>query len=252
MPNVLITGAGAGIGRATALLLAQRGWKVGAYDLKDNPHEALHTGVLDVTKPEDWEAGVADFEANVGQIDVLVNNAGILYGGAFMKEGSFEKDSATIDVNLKGVLYGCRAAFPHLKPGAKIVNLCSASAIYGTPDMATYSATKFGVRGITEALNLEWEESGITVESIWPLYVRTGMLDNVRTDGTDRMGVRLTPEDVAAAVADVVERPRGKVSQVHTPVGLQTKILFNLSHFSPVALTRFVNAKLTTKRKVKF
>ena len=252
MPNVLITGAGAGIGRATALLLAERGWKVGAYDLKDHPHEALHTGVLDVTKPEDWEAGIADFEAKVGQIDVLVNNAGILYGGAFMKEGSYEKDSATVDVNLKGVLYGCRAAFPHLKPGAKIVNMCSASAIYGTPDMATYSATKFGVRGITEALNLEWEESGITVESIWPLYVKTGMLDNVRTDGTDRLGIRLTADDVAAEVADVVERPRGKVAQVHTPVGLQTKFMFALSHFSPAVLARFVNAKLTTKRKVKF
>ena len=129
MPNVLITGAGAGIGRASALLLAERGWKVGAYDLKDHPHEALHTGVMDVTKPEDWEAGIADFEAHVGQIDVLVNNAGILYGGAFMKEGSFEKDSATVDVNLKGVLYGCRAAFPHLQPGAKIVMTSSIASL---------------------------------------------------------------------------------------------------------------------------
>ncbi|WP_312588271.1 SDR family NAD(P)-dependent oxidoreductase [Corynebacterium dentalis] len=167
MPDDLITGAGAGIGGASALLLVERGWKVGAYDLK-------------------------------------------------------------------GVFYGCRAVFPHLQPGAKIVNMCSTSAIYGTSDMATYSATKFGVRGITEALNLEWGESGITVESIWPLYVKTGMLDNVCTDGTDRLGIRLTADDVAAEVADVVERPRGKVARLHTPVGLQTKIMFALSHFSPV------------------
>lgn len=113
MPNVLITGAGQGIGRATALLLAERGWKVGAYDLQDFPHPDLHTGIMDVTKPTAWETALADFRTNVGEIDVLVNNAGILYGGSFMEAGSFEKDSALVDVNIKGVLYGCRAARPH-------------------------------------------------------------------------------------------------------------------------------------------
>ncbi|MBF4553880.1 SDR family oxidoreductase [Corynebacterium suicordis] len=251
MPNVLITGAGQGIGRATALLLAERGWKVGAYDLQDFPHPDLHTGIMDVTKPTAWETALADFRTNVGEIDVLVNNAGILYGGSFMEAGSFEKDSALVDVNIKGVLYGCRAVRPHLKPGAKVVNLCSASAIYGTPDMAVYSSTKFAVRGITEALNLEWEEDGITVEALWPLYAKTGMLDNVRTTGTDRMGVRLTADHVAKEVADVVERKRGRLAQVHTPVGTQSKVMFALSHFSPAWLTRFANAKLTTNRKIR-
>ena len=107
------------------------------------------------------------------------------------------------------------------------------------------------MRGITEALNLEWEEDGITVEALWPLYAKTGMLDNVRTTGTDRMGVRLTADHVAKEVADVVERKRGRLSQVHTPVGRQAKVMFALSHFSPAWLTRFANAKLTTNRKIR-
>jgi len=252
MPNALITGAAQGIGRETALELVARGWTVGAYDLRDAPHPSLHTGVLDVTKPEDWTAAIEDFHAHVGQIDVLINNAGVLYGGPFMESGSFDKDSALIDVNVKGVLYGCRAVYPHLRPGAKVLNVCSASAIYGTPDMAAYSSSKFAVRGITEALDLEWEESGITVEDVWPLYVKTAMLDNVRTTGTDRLGVRLTSQDVAKAIADVAQRPRGPVARPHNPVGLQAKLLHAGSQFSPVQIMRFMNAKLTTKRKVRF
>lgn len=252
MPNVLITGAAQGIGRGTALELASRGWAVGAYDLRDAPHPELHTGVLDVTKPSDWEAAIADFHEHVGSIDVLVNNAGILYGGPFAEAGSFDKDSTLIDVNVKGVLFGCRAAYPHLRPGSKVLNVCSASAIYGTPDMAAYSSSKFAVRGITEALDLEWEEQGIIVEAVWPLYVKTAMLDDVRTTGTDRLGVRLTPEQVAHAIADVAERPRGPVARTHNPVGLQAKVLHAASQFSPVQLLRFVNAKLTTQRKVRF
>lgn len=252
MPNALITGAAQGIGRATALELTRRGWSVGAYDLHTAPHPQLHTGVLDVTDPQAWGTAIEDFHQHVGSIDVLINNAGVLYGGPFIESGSYQQDSALVDVNVKGVLYGCRAVYPHLKPGAKVLNMCSASAIYGTPDMASYSASKFAVRGITEALNLEWEEKGVTVEAVWPLYVKTSMLEGVRTTGTDRLGVRLTPEQVARSVADLAERSRGFISRPHKPVGLKTAVMFTASHFSPVALTRYINAKLTTRRAVRF
>ena len=153
--NVLITGAGRGIGRSVAEKLLARGYTVGVYDLsgdekwaEDNANAIV--GSLNVTDPEQWEEALKDFVAKAGSLDVLVNNAGILYGTPF-EEGSFKQDGALVDVNIKGVLYGSRAALPYLKGSrGQVVNLCSASAIYGTPDMATYSATKFAVRGITE------------------------------------------------------------------------------------------------------
>ncbi|MDP9852344.1 SDR family oxidoreductase [Corynebacterium lowii] len=261
--SVFISGAARGIGRSTALNLARRGWTVGAYDLVDDFEwtateylgaGAVHSGHLDVTDPESWTKALEDFTSHTGgRLDAVVNNAGILYAGPFMEEGSYERDAALVDVNVKGVLNGARAAYPYLKKaaGARLVNIASAAAIYGTPDMAVYSTTKFAVRGLTEALNLEWEQDDITVSAVWPLYAKTGMLDGVSTNGTEKMGIRLTPEDIAVTVADVVERERGKIAQVHQPVGLQAKIMYAGSHFSPAWLTRFINAKLTTNRPVK-
>lgn len=260
--TVFISGSARGIGRATALILAERGWTVGVYDLVEEFAWAdelassgrIRTGLLDVTDPESWETALADFTAHTGgTLDVLVNNAGILYGGPFMEAGAFARDSSLVDVNVKGTLYGCRAAHPYLlpTPGARVVNLCSAAAIYGTPDMAVYSATKFAVRGITEALDLEWSEDDISVRSVWPLYASTGMLDGVETNGTRRLGIRLTAEDVAEAVADVVEAGRTTPAKVHFPVGFQAKAMYSASHFAPAFLSRFVNATLTSGRKVR-
>lgn len=262
-PSVFISGAARGIGRSTALTLARRGWTVGAYDLADDfgwtttenlGHGKVYSGSLNVTEPESWTKALEDFTSHTGgRLDAVVNNAGILYAGPFMEEGSFERDAALVDVNVKGVLNGSRAAYPYLKktPGARLVNIASAAAIYGTPDMAVYSTTKFAVRGLTEALNLEWEQDDITVSAVWPLYAKTGMLDGVATSGTKKMGIKLTADDIAVAVADVVERERGKVAKVHQPVGLQAKIMYAGSHFSPAWLTRFVNDKLTTDRPVR-
>lgn len=250
--SVFISGAAQGIGRASAELLAERGWTVGAYDIADDFSWAtspnIHTGHLDVTDPQSWEDALADFAEKAGGVDVLVNNAGVLYGGPFTSSGSYEDDARLVDVNVKGPLYGARAVHPYLlrSDNPKLVNLASASSIYGTPDMATYSATKFAVRGITEALDQEWEEQGILVRSVWPLYVNTGMLDGVETTGTKRMGVRLGPKGVAK-----VEAKRSTPAQVHYGVGLQTKAMMLLSRFSPAWMTRLLNAKLTTDRKVR-
>lgn len=255
--TVFISGAAQGIGRATATLFASHGWTVGAYDLSDKFDWAENTGILtgylDVTDPQSWSDALNDFLTRAGKpLDALVNNAGILYGGPFAVDGSYEKDSALVDVNVKGVLYGARAAYPYLaeNKGSTLVNVASAAAIYGTPDMAVYSATKFAVRGITEALELEWADQGITVRSVMPLYVRTGMLDGVETSGTKRMGVKLTAEDIASAIVDATVKPNKFVTKVHHPVGLRTKLMYLSSRFSPDWLARFANSKLTSDRKI--
>lgn len=219
--TVLVTGAAHGIGRATARWFAERGWRVGAFDvdtaalstLAPTLGESAVTGRLDVTSPEDWQVALeALTEASGGRLDVLVNNAGLLRGGELVTI-PLEQQHAMIEVNVKGVLNGCYAAHPHLAgvPGATVVNLCSASAIYGQAELASYSASKFAVRGLSEALDLEWRKDGVHVRAIWPLFVDTAMTDGLDIGSTRSLGVRLTAEDVAAAIYDTAVSPDVRV-----------------------------------------
>lgn len=261
---VLITGAGRGIGEATARRFADAGYLVGAYDLEPcawaDGDDRVVTGTLDVTDSEAWERALAEFTSRTGgALDVLVNNAGLLYGTPFV-DASYAQDSALIDVNVKGVTYGCRAAYAYLKAAdaATVVNLCSASAIYGQAEMAVYSATKFAVRGLTEALELEWGGDGIRVCSVWPLYVGTELLSGVATAGMRNMGVRLTEGDVAGEILDLADQPRRRPSglsgrlrnvlgqQVHRPIGRQATAQYLASQVAPGRIVRLVNKRLTS------
>jgi NADP-dependent 3-hydroxy acid dehydrogenase YdfG len=257
--SVFITGAAAGIGRATALTFARRGFTVGGFDIDEVGLKSLAddieqlgakaiVGHLDVTDPDEMAQRVGEFANAAGdRLDVMINNAGILRAGRFeeMDIGGHLKE---IDINTKGVVNGLYAAFPYLRstPNALVINLASASAIYGQAELANYSATKFFVRGITEALDLEWERYGIRVIAMWPLYVQTAMTDNIKTGTTESLGIRLTAQDIADAIVAATEpsKLRRAIHQVHFPVGSQTKALAAGSHFSPGWLTRLVNKRL--------
>ncbi len=257
--HVFITGAAAGIGRATALSFARLGDTVGAYDIDEAGLKSLaeeieraggsvRTGHLDVTDSEEFATRVREFASENGdRLDVLVNNAGILLGGKF-EDISVAKHHREIDINVKGVVNGLHAAFPYLRStkDSVVVNLSSASAIYGQAELANYSATKFFVRGITEALDIEWGAYGIRVVAIWPLYVQTAMTQNLKTGTTDSLGIKLGPQDVADTIVRAA-RPSGLDAlghQVHYTVGTQTRLLAAGSRFSPAWLTRLVNKRL--------
>jgi NAD(P)-dependent dehydrogenase (short-subunit alcohol dehydrogenase family) len=261
MPNraVFITGAAAGIGRATALTFARKGFTVGGYDIDEVGLQTLAdeivrlggkaiTGHLDVTDADEMAQRVGEFARAAGdRLDVMINNAGILRAGRFEEmylAGHFKE----IDINAKGTFNGLYAAFPYLRstPNSVVVNLASASAIYGQPELANYSATKFFIRGITEALDIEWNSYGIRVIAIWPLYVQTAMTDHIKTGTTESLGIRLTAQDVADAIMNATEPswPRRAIHQVHFPVGSQTKFMAAGSRFSPAWLTRIVNKRL--------
>jgi NADP-dependent 3-hydroxy acid dehydrogenase YdfG len=257
--SVFITGAAAGIGRATALSFARNGYLVGAYDVDEAGLASLAaeigttgatavTGHLDVTDADETARRVTEFAEAAGhRLDVMINNAGILIAGNF-EEIPVAAHHREIDVNTKGVVNGLHAAFPHLKstPGSVVVNLASASAIYGQPELATYSATKFFVRAITEALDIEWSRHGIRVVAMWPLYVQTAMTDDIRTGTTDSLGIRLTAQDIADDIIKAVDPPlpRKLIHQVHFPVGRQAKAMAMGARFSPAWLTRLANKRL--------
>jgi NADP-dependent 3-hydroxy acid dehydrogenase YdfG len=256
---VFITGAAAGIGRATALTFARNGYTVGGYDVDEGGLKTLAdeidqlggtavVGHLDVTDPDEMAQRVSEFaEAAGNRLDVMINNAGILLAGRF-EELNVSAHLKEIDINAKGVVNGLHAAFPYLRstPNSVVVNLASASAIYGQAELANYSATKFFVRGITEALDIEWNRYGIRVIAMWPLYVQTAMTDNIHTGTTESLGIRLTAQDVADAIVKAVQPSwlRRAIHQVHFPVGSQTKCMVAGSRFSPAWLTRLVNKRL--------
>jgi NADP-dependent 3-hydroxy acid dehydrogenase YdfG len=257
--TVFITGAAAGIGRATALTFARNGFTVGGYDIDEVGLKTLAddidqiggraiTGHLDVTDTDEMTQRVAEFAKAAGdRLDVMINNAGILLAGVF-EDLDARAHLKEIDINAKGVVNGLHAAFPYLRetPNSVVVNLASASAIYGQAELANYSATKFFVRGITEALDIEWNRHGIRVIAMWPLYVQTAMTDHIKTGTTESLGIRLTAQDVADAILKAVEPSwlRRAIHQVHFPVGSQTKFMAAGSRFSPAWLTRLVNKRL--------
>jgi NAD(P)-dependent dehydrogenase (short-subunit alcohol dehydrogenase family) len=257
-PTVFISGAAAGIGRATAVLFAQRGYRVGAYDvdlaglasLRDEVSIRggdIAIGQLDVSSAEDWAQQLEAFTGPSRRLDVLVNNAGVLSHGRFEEIG-LQTQRRIVDVNVYGTMAGLHTAFAYLRDtrGAQVVNLCSASAIYGQPELATYSASKFAVRGLTEALELEWRRYGIRVIAMWPLFVQTPMVDGVETNATRRLGVHLSAEDVAKSIYAATHATPSRLPKVHYPVGRQTKVLAGLAQMSPNWASRLLN-KVVTK-----
>ncbi|HWH28096.1 MAG TPA: SDR family oxidoreductase [Mycobacteriales bacterium] len=253
MRSVLVTGAGHGIGQATAELFARDGWRVGLFDVDvDAVRDVARqlgggavAGQLDVADADGWAAALRTFtEPTGGVLDVLVNNAGVLVSGPFA-DLPVTAQRRVVEVNLLGVLNGCAAAFPHLRRGSCVVNLASASALYGQPGLATYSATKAAVCTLTEALDLEWEPLGIRVVDVLPLFVRTGMVDELADARSLRtLGVRLSPEDVAAAVRLAVE-DRSRVRGPHRAVGRQAQVLAATARLGPQLLRRSLAARLS-------
>lgn len=215
--TIFITGAASGIGAETARHFARKGWFCGLYDVNHAGLRAVeaeigsdncHLAKLDVRDRSDWARAIQGFAAATGgKMHVLFNNAGVGRHGWF-EDVAPEDNDWVVDVNVKGVINGVHAALPLLKatPGARIVNTASTAGIVGAPQLAVYSATKWAVRGLTEALDAEFRDLGIRVTSLMPWFVDTPILDMVAREGANEKmadqlregGAKIYPVSMAA------------------------------------------------------
>ena len=249
---IFITGGGSGIGRATAQFFANKGWFVGLADVNAAglaetaallPTDASTQHVMDVRDRKAWDDALAAFtRASSGRLDILFNNAGIGSGGPLdvMDSADIER---VLDINLKGVFWGAQAGFPYLKltPGSALVSTSSAAGLYAGPGMSVYSATKFGVRAMTESLNREWMQAGVKARTIMPSFIDTPLLDQSSAGANESVretvrnaGLEFTPvEQVAQAVWDAAHG-----SRVHTVVGKTARRLKFATSWAPWLLPK--------------
>ncbi|MEX2211904.1 MAG: SDR family oxidoreductase [Gaiellaceae bacterium] len=208
----LVTGASRGIGAAVARRLHTEGVRLALASRSgdDLGLEGVVAQPVDVRRPEQLEAIVAEALARFGRLDIVVANAGVGAYGSFL-DLSQEHLDEMIDVNLKGTLYAVRAALPHLIASGEgdIVTLASEAGRRGLPYEAVYCASKFGQVGFTRALDHELREHGIRCINVCPGGVATDFaLDEGRGRTPDVLPGMMTAEDVTDVVLFVLTRPR--------------------------------------------
>ena len=175
------------MGRATSLLFAKRGWFVGAFDLSAAGLETLEAEIgaengtfatLDVTDKGAFDQAMERFGADTGgTLDLMFSNAGIAVQGMF-DEVTWDSVMNVVNVNFIGVMIGIRAATPLLRAtsGSLCLVNASSSAIFGTAGIAVYSATKHAVRGLVEALSIEFKRYGVRAADLLPGLIDTPIL----------------------------------------------------------------------------
>lgn len=209
MKSIFVTGAGSGMGREGAKLFHAKGWRVAAVDrngeglatLKQElDDDRLWTRTVDVTDKAALDGALADFCAgnSGGGLDMMWNNAGIGESGWF-EDVPYDAAMRVVDVNFKAVLTGAYAALPYLKttPGSLMFSTSSSSGTYGMPRLAVYSSTKHAVKGLTEALSVEWQRHGVRVADVLPGLIDTAILTTT-TNHSDDGGAPMTADELRA------------------------------------------------------
>lgn len=218
----VITGASSGIGRATALALAERGVRVALLarsaeklaEVAAHCREALPLA-CDVRDEAAVNEAVAATLARWGRIDVLINSAGLSLNGA-VDGYALDDWRVVLDTNLTGTFLTCRAVLPTMKQqnGGQIINVSSGAGRNGIKQMAAYCAAKFGVIGFTEALGLEVRQHNIRVSALLPGSVATDfsrVAKRTAADGEDNapreIGYSMTAAEVASVIVAMLEQP---------------------------------------------
>ncbi len=229
---VAITGGARGIGKATAAALVRKGCRVAIGDLDLKPAEETAAGLggdtialpLNVTDRGSFTAFLDAAERELGPLDVLVNNAGIMPVTPFVEE-SDDSIRRQLEINVYGVIVGTQLAIERMRPrgSGHIVNIASQAGKGGFPGIATYSGTKHAVVGVSEAVRAELRGSGVEVACVMPTVVNTEL-----THGVGQRWIKpVEASEVADEIVDALEAPRFDV-WVPRVNGALFKVLANL------------------------
>lgn len=232
----LVTGAGSGIGRATAILLAGAGASVGCLDVDPDAADAVTKEIrsvggdalsirADVSSESEVKAAMSLVTEHFGGLDVLVNSAGIVVIKAFA-DTTIEEWDRTFRVNLRSLFLTCQAALPHLRKSgaAAIVNIASMAAFRYTVPHVAYAATKGGVVAFTRDLAFELGADRIRVNAVAPGPTATAMMGRLTDDQLDAAGFRFLlgrmgrPEEIAEAVAFLASDRASYITGATLPV----------------------------------
>lgn len=250
--SIFITGGASGLGREVARYFAAKGWFVGIADVNEAgmaetaamlPAGQSSIHKLDVTDRTQWKAAIADFAKHTGgHMTVLFNNAGIGTGGP-IQDMTDEDIDRMIAINLTGVISGTRAAFDLLKntPNACVLYTSSAAGIYGSAGLSVYSATKFAVRGLAEAHDIEWRALGIKSRSLMPGFIDTNIIGNINPGSNmtgkemlQSAGIEVSPVEIIGQAAwDAIHG-----NKVHTTVNKMAKQLAFAARWFPNRLRK--------------
>ena len=250
---VVITGAGSGIGRELALMCARRGARLAVCDINDaavadTAEMARNMGAdvlasrVDVSEPEAMTEFAEVTFARFGHVDLVVNNAGVGLVGGFL-DTSRKDWEWLVGINLMGVVHGCDAFLPAMIEsgrGGHVVNVSSAAGLLANPQLSAYSATKFAVFGLSEALRMELKPHGIGVTAVCPGIINTGITQTSPIRGGDDIGDRrerlattyakrgYTAKRVANNILRAVDRNRAVA-----PIAAEAHVMYVLSRAVP-------------------
>jgi NAD(P)-dependent dehydrogenase (short-subunit alcohol dehydrogenase family) len=219
--TIAITGAARGIGYATAKALLARGARVVIGDRDVALQESAVDGLAKLGPVSGYPLDVSDKESfatfldkartdGQGHIDVLINNAGVMPVGPFL-EMSDQAIRSAIEVNFYGVLNGCQLALPEMvaQRSGHIINISSLAGMLAVPGQAVYAGTKFAVVGLSTALADEFAPQGVEVSCVMPTFTNTELITGTHTSAAQKP---VEPEDIAAAVVKVLDKPTTLVS----------------------------------------
>jgi NADP-dependent 3-hydroxy acid dehydrogenase YdfG len=255
----VVTGAGSGIGRATSLLLAQRGCRLALADLdeaglSETQSQITALGreasrhVVDVADKAQMQRFVEEVIVHHAAVHILINNAGVSVNGLFVDQ-SIEDFEWLMGVNFWGVIYGCKLFMPHLMAAeeAHIANISSVFGLTGVTQQTSYCASKWAVRGFTESLRTELKGSRVGISCVHPGGVATQIAASARISGSEELRAKhkkavkrfkkmMPPARAAAQIVEGIEHNRARV--LITP---ETHIIDFASRVAPSAASALIN-----------